>query len=229
MIVDYQRTYGYIDPKTGQISGMAGRLQRKEVDIGATIIFITSDRVEYLEYLSMAFSTEFAFILRSPPISYVSNIYYLPFTGVVWICSILLVILCTLVIALTLKFHVMPDEGTENMTISDYILFAVSSICQMGSEYLTKVLSTRISMFAFFIALLFVYTSYTANIVALLQSTTKSIQTISDLQNPAIRVGVDDTPYSRHYFKMKNEPTRKLFYGTKIAPPGKPNAFMNIS
>lgn len=112
----------------------------------ASIIFMTPERVAYLEYLSMSFSSEFAFILRSPPISYVSNIYYLPFTGVVWICSILLVILCTLIVALTVKFHMYPDEGTEKMTASDYIIFAIASTCQMGSDYLTKVLSTRISM-----------------------------------------------------------------------------------
>lgn len=79
------------------------------------------------------------------------------------------------------------------------------------------------------IALLFLYTSFTANIVALLQSTTKSIRAISDLQNPAIEVGVDDTPYNRHYFTVENEPTRKLLYKTKIAPPDGADAFMNIS
>ena len=77
--------------------------------------------------------------------------------------------------------------------------------------------------------MLFIYTSFTANIVALLQSTAKSFRTISDLQNPAIEVGVHDTPYNRHFFKIENEPIRKRFYETKIAPPGKPDTFMNIS
>lgn len=71
-----------------------------------------------------------------------------------------------------------------------------------------------------------IYTSFTANIVALLQSTTKSIRTISDLQNPAIGIGVHDTPYNRHYFKVATEPSRKLLYETKIASS---NAFMNMS
>lgn len=94
----------------------------------------------------MVVPTRIAFILRSPPLSYVSNIYYLPFTDVVWICSILLVILSTTVIALTIKYHMRSDEQTKSMTISDYILFAIASSCQMGSVYLTKILSTRISM-----------------------------------------------------------------------------------
>lgn len=34
MKLDVERTWGYLDPKTGLLTGMAGRLQRKEVDIG---------------------------------------------------------------------------------------------------------------------------------------------------------------------------------------------------
>lgn len=34
MVLDFQRTWGYKDPKTGQVTGMAGRLQRHEADIG---------------------------------------------------------------------------------------------------------------------------------------------------------------------------------------------------
>lgn len=65
--------------------------------------------------------------------------------------------------------------------------------------------------------------------MALLQSTTKSIRTISDLQNPSIEVGVDNTSYNRHYFKIETETTRKHLYDTKVAPMNGPNAFMNRS
>ncbi|XP_031617482.1 glutamate receptor 3-like [Contarinia nasturtii] len=228
MRFDVHRTWGYKDPKSGIFSGMSGQLQKKEADIGGTIIFITKERIGIMEYLSMQIPTYTAFILRPPNLSNVSNIYYLPFSGIVWICSILLVILCTLVIALTMKFQFLPDKTTENMGISDYIMFAIASSCQMGSEYLTKIVSTRISLFFFFVALLFIYNSFTANIVALLQSTTKSFRSISDLNNPAIEIGVHDTVFNRHYFKIETEPTRKQLYESKIAP-NAPNVFMNIS
>lgn len=65
--------------------------------------------------------------------------------------------------------------------------------------------------------------------MALLQSTTKSIRTISDLQNPAIEIGVHDTSYNRYYFKIENEPIRKRFYETKVVPPDGPDAFMNMT
>lgn len=61
-----------------------------------------------------------------------------------------------------------------------------------------------------------------------MQSTTKSIRTVGDLlQNPSIEIGVHDTPYNRHYFKIETEPVRKRLYETKIAPSNGPSAFMN--
>lgn len=92
-----------------------------------------------------------------------------------------------------------------------------------------KYLFLFLFQFVLFIALLFIYTSFTANIVALLQSTTKSIRTIGDLQNPAIGVGVHDIPYNRHYLKIEKEPIRKHFYETKVVSPGGADAFMNIT
>lgn len=107
---------------------------------------MTLERIDYMDYVSMTYPSKISFVLRSPPISYVSNIYYLPFNGVVWICSISLVILSTIVTAFILKFSLSRDEATEHLKISDYFLFAIASSCQMGSDILTKILSARISM-----------------------------------------------------------------------------------
>lgn len=112
-------------------------------------MFFSIDRIGIVEYLTMEIHGVGTFILRSPPISYVSNIYYLPFTVGVWACSISLVILCTAVIAITLKFHRQSGVDANNMKLSDYFLFAIASTCQMGANILTKVSSTRIAMVIF--------------------------------------------------------------------------------
>lgn len=83
--------------------------------------------------------------------------------------------------------------------------------------------------FVFCLALLFIYTSFTANIVALLQSTTKSIRTLTDLLNSNIELGVADTPYARYLFPNEDEPVRRKIYEQKIAPPNEPPHFMNVS
>lgn len=83
--VDYNivNTWGYGDmryPK--KLKGMMGHLARKEIDIAGTILFITPDRLPSIDYLSCPIEVKLAFVLRDPPLTYVKNIYYLPFTGV---------------------------------------------------------------------------------------------------------------------------------------------------
>lgn len=73
----------------------------------------------------------------------------------------------------------------------------------------------------------FIFTSYTASIVALLQSTSKSIQSLSDLLNSNMELGVEETPYALHYFSTQKEPIRKKIYETKIAPPNEKPHFVN--
>lgn len=75
----------------------------------------------------------------------------------------------------------------------------------------------------------FIFTSYTASIVSLLQSTTKNIQTLTDLLNSNMVLGVEDTPYGRHYFSTEREPIRKKIYETKVAPPYEQPHFMNAT
>lgn len=77
--------------------------------------------------------------------------------------------------------------------------------------------------------LIFIYTSYTANIVALLQTTSKSFRTLRDLLDSNFEFGVEDTPYSRFFFANEVEPVRKKMYEKRIAPPNEPPHFMNVS
>lgn len=60
----------------------------------------------------------------------------------------------------------------------------------------------RLVMFLVFLAFLFLYTSYSASIVALLQSSSNNIRTLSDLLNSKLELGVDDVPYNRYYFSV---------------------------
>ncbi|XP_050672799.1 ionotropic receptor 75a-like [Leptidea sinapis] len=84
----------------------------------------------------------------------------------------------------------------------------------------------RTVMFILFFAFVLIYTSYSANIVALLQSKSNQIKTLSDLLNSKLEVGVEDTSYNRYFLSVKTEPVRKAMYETKVAPPGKkPNFF----
>lgn len=77
---------------------------------------------------------------------------------------------------------------------------------------------------------LFIFTSYSANIVALLQSTTKSIRNVEDLLKFKIELGVEDISYSRFYFPRQTDPIKKQIYEKKIANKNdKFERFYNIS
>lgn len=77
--------------------------------------------------------------------------------------------------------------------------------------------------------MVFIYTSYTANIVALLQSTSKNIVTLKDLLYSPMDYGIEDTPYTRFYFADAKDPIRKAITDTKINIPNQPSKFMNMS
>lgn len=77
--------------------------------------------------------------------------------------------------------------------------------------------------------MLFIYTSYTANIVSLLQSTSNTINTLEDLLGSSLGFSVTETPYHRYWLPAQTESTRKAIYETKIIPPNRPNGYMNLS
>lgn len=72
-----------------------------------------------------------------------------------------------------------------------------------GYSYEPYRVPSRIVTLMLLIAALNLYASYTANIVALLQSTTDSIKTPADLLHSPLKLGAQDVVYSRHYFKVR--------------------------
>ncbi|XP_050293620.1 glutamate receptor 1-like isoform X2 [Anthonomus grandis grandis] len=87
----------------------------------------------------------------------------------------------------------------------------------------------RVATVFLLISLMFIYVSYSANIVALIQSSSSNIQTLEDLLNSRITLGVDDTVYSRFYFPNAKDPIRKAIYEKKIASQGKTGGFLEFN
>lgn len=87
----------------------------------------------------------------------------------------------------------------------DAIIVSFGAMCQQGASSVPDKISGRILTLFIFVSLMFLYTSYSANIVALLQSSSKSIQTLEDLLKSRLAVGVDDTVFNRFYFPVINK------------------------
>ncbi|XP_044755166.1 glutamate receptor 1-like [Coccinella septempunctata] len=233
-----QPSWGYKQKNSSFYDGMVGDLQKGIADLGGTASFFTYDRVAVVDYIAATYKTYMKFIFRSPPLSYVSNLFALPFNIYVWYSCVGILILTCIAIYLVLLWEWKDpsfrknfiDVGNDSMrpSVAEVVLLEISAITQQGSPVEPKSLSGRIATIIIFIAVIFLYTSYSASIVVLLQSTTDSIRTLEDLLNFRIKLGVEDIVYAHYYFKTAKEPTRRAIYEQKIAPKDQKPNFMSV-
>ncbi|XP_068992023.1 ionotropic receptor 75a-like isoform X1 [Neodiprion pinetum] len=220
-------------------SGMIGMLDRKEIDLGGTALFFTKERIDVIQYISLYTPTRAKFIFRRPSLSYVSNVFVLPFRPTVWIASMVFIILVSVLLYVAWKWewHTTPNEvreklllsgNTARISFSDNMLIMIGAVSQQGSTFEPRRVSTRIIVLMMFIALLSLYTSYTANIVALLQSSTGSINTLDKLLRSSLKIGVADIVYNRYFLPTFQDPVRKAIYEQKVVPKGQKPAWMSM-
>ncbi|KAK0165908.1 hypothetical protein PV328_004386 [Microctonus aethiopoides] len=217
-----RNTWGYRD-KNGTWSGMIGLLDRGEIDIGGTATFPTKDRIGVVDYVQLYSPVGSRFLFRRPSLSYTSNLFILPFDRTVWIAIGVLLILVfgNLYISLKCEWNKiksnqfrrnLPGELEENPSLSDNFIILIGAVLQQGFNYEPYTISSRIVIFVMLIAALSLYASFTANIVALLQSTSSSINTMQDLMDSGLNFGVQDIVYNRYYFGSFKDPVRYEFY-----------------
>ncbi|XP_063232175.1 glutamate receptor ionotropic, delta-2-like [Bacillus rossius redtenbacheri] len=215
-------TWGY--PSNGSWSGMVGSLQREEADIGATALFFTANRLPVIDYIAMTTPTKVAFVFRQPPMSFVANVFLMPFSQGVWLCSAGLVAVCTTALYCALTRESRQDASSRAVSWSDVLLLSLGAVCQQGSQVQPRGTSGRIVTIVLFVAVLFLYTSYSGCIVALLQSSTDSIRTLQDLLNSRLELGAHDIVYNRYYFETASDPVRAGLARKVLAPgPGRHN------
>lgn len=102
------------------------------------------------------------------------------------------------------SFQNLSNQPELNPSWTDVALLAFGAMCQQGSSSIPYSLPGRIVTIMMFVGLMFLYTSYSANIVALLQSSSNSIKTLNDLLHSRLSVGVDDTVFNHFYFPVGN-------------------------
>ncbi|XP_056633934.1 ionotropic receptor 75a-like [Diorhabda sublineata] len=216
-------------------NGMLGCLERKEADIGGTALFFVADRLDVIEYIAMVTPTKSKFVFRAPKLSYVTNVFTLPFDRQVWISTFFLVILIGLLINYILKWEIYKKKSENETSYAlqkvdqvEVALISFGAVCQQSSTVIPTSIPGRITTILLFISLMFLYTSYSANIVALLQSSSSGIRTLEDLLKSRLQIGVFDTVYNRHYFPKAKGAVRRAIYEQKVAPRGQKDHFMPL-
>nr|QZH55082.1 ionotropic receptor 75q.2 [Achelura yunnanensis] len=228
-------TWGY--KLNGTWNGMSGYFIRGEVEIGGSPMFVTSERISFVEFISNPTRTSSSFVFQQPKLSYGNNLFLLSFRNTVWYSATALVILLFLALFVVTFWEWKknsneninkPDAGMLRPNVTDIVILIIGAACQQGSPVELKGSLGRIVLLVLFLSLMFLYTSYSANIVALLQSSSTQIKTLEDMLHSRMKFGVDDTVYSRYYFSIANEPIRKAIYETKVAPRGEKPRFMSM-
>ncbi|XP_004530615.1 uncharacterized protein LOC101453881 [Ceratitis capitata] len=212
--------YGWHQPN-GSFDGLMGRFQRYELDFGQMAIFMRLDRIALVDFVAETFRIRAGIMFRQPPLSAVANIFAMPFASDVWIAILLLMIFTIGIFMVELVY----SPHSHEIDILDCVVFVWGAMCQQGFYANLLNRSARVIIFTTFVSTLFLYTSFSANIVALLQSPSEAIQTLSDLAQSPLEIGVQDTVYNKIYFNESTDPVTNHLYHKKIAPKGD-NIFM---
>lgn len=112
-------SWGYRDNSTGMWSGMIGELVTQQADLGASPLFLTSDRIGVIDYLTCTSQTRSKFVFRSPKLSFTDNVFLLPFDRYVWSCLIALVFVAAgiLFVASVAEWKAKIQEFDRNLKI----------------------------------------------------------------------------------------------------------------
>lgn len=202
----YVPTWGYFNKNISMWSGMIGDLVYNISDIGATALFFTSDRIKLIEYLSMVTPTRSKFVFRSPKLSFTEDVFLLPFDVLVWYSILGLIVISALILYCSNFFEEKASQTEEklinNISISEMLTLSLGAACQQGTSVNIRNSAGKMIVFVIFMALMFLYVSYSAAIVALLQSPSTKIQTLDDLLNSRLKMGADNTVFNNYYFKV---------------------------
>ncbi|KDR13916.1 hypothetical protein L798_12123 [Zootermopsis nevadensis] len=219
--VTYQLdNYGWLI--NGTFDGMMGYMQREEVEFPSTGIFVRNDRFAVTSYAASTFPLRATTMFRQPSLSTVRNIFILPFDRSVWLCcfALCLTSVFTLGVQITCSVRQHIEENMLHSDWSDMFTLVLGAICQQGYHLTPTSLAGRTTVFVLTLSSLFLFTSYSANIVALLQTPSTSIQTIHDLAISPMIIEVENQTYNSVYMKETTDRELRDFYHRKIAPLG---------
>ncbi|XP_022170942.1 uncharacterized protein LOC111034171 [Myzus persicae] len=212
---DYGWNYG-----NGTYSGLIGHLQREEIDFTAAGGLMRSDRMDVGEltvgtFVARLYVHRTVAIYKQPPLSSVNNVFTLPFVLNVWI--VMLVVMSIFIV--TLIFIIWTSNwlrGVETrLSIAlDTVTLVLAAICQQGLSVTAAQYSgpTRLATFTLFLCAAFLFTSYAACIVVMLQSPSQTINTIGDLADNPITFSAQDTKHNYIYFNVGYLP-KKIMVG----------------
>lgn len=208
----YHTDQGYLNESTGLFSGLMADIQSDIADLVGTPVYLTLSRLQIIDYIAIPAYTDITFIFRAPPLSYLTNVYTLPFDKYVWYTCFLMVPVCALILFVIMKWEWI-NEATRQLAekqaeplrsgFVDILMTQVGAVTQQGFEGQPQSFSGRIVTFVILLILNCLFNAYSANIVALLQSTSNNIQGLEDFLNTRIQLGVENTMFMKYFMEVR--------------------------
>lgn len=110
---------------------------------------------------------------------------------------------------------------SKKIVTLDVVTMVWGAACQQGTHLIISTTSGRVVVLTTFLATLAIFTSYSASIVALLQSPSHSINDINDLIASPLKLSVQDAGYTRYNFMRENISILQKVYNEMVKPRGK--------
>lgn len=108
----------------------------------------------------------------------------------------------------------------ERITSLDVCTFVWGAVCQQGTHLEIPTTSGRFIVLTTFLSGLAMFTSYSASIVAILQSPSHLIKNIDDLLASPLTMALQEAGYNRYNYLVENISLLNRVYDTKIRPQG---------
>ncbi|XP_068620142.1 ionotropic receptor 75a-like [Battus philenor] len=219
--------WGY--KQDGRWSGMIDDIINNRADLGTNCALYT-ERLDVIQYTDTTAPFKVGFIFRQPPLSYVENIFTLPFTNDVWLAIGGCVIFSTFILYLASKMDVKNERRQSQLdgSISDALLISISAFSQQGCTLEPKKISGRMTLWVIFTALMALYAAYSANVVVLLQAPSNAIRTLTQLSRSKLTLAANDVDYNHFVFGMFTDPVR-VEITKKVKPSQGKKHFYNIN
>ncbi|XP_050546129.1 uncharacterized protein LOC126908258 [Daktulosphaira vitifoliae] len=215
--------------ENGSFSGLMNSLVKGEVEFTTSGALMRFDRMMAAELTVATYRVQTSAIFKQPPLSAVFNVFFLPFNFTTWIAILLLLMLFTIAIVFFFRITTMikniGPHSSLMMTTLDTGMLVLGAICQQGTSTIMTTTSVRMAFSVLFFTAVFLFTSYSASIVVILQTPSQSIKSIKDLADKSTTFSVLDTAHNYVYLNETKIHAVKKIYQNKIIKTKPSDAF----